>query len=96
MSGGREAQAPVQPENALVKFSGSSHYCKLEHSSDITCKTPIPNLLDPYNTAKMSVPSMANFIIKRPWLRSWMKPLASWYANAAGYRKLGLRYERSK
>ncbi|KAL8857327.1 MAG: hypothetical protein Q9178_006093 [Gyalolechia marmorata] len=39
----------------------------------------------------MSAPSMTKFIIKRPWLRRWMVPLANWYADAAGYRKLGLR-----
>ena len=43
----------------------------------------------------MSQPSLANFIIKRPWLRGWMQPLAEWYKNAAGYRKLGLRYVSS-
>jgi hypothetical protein len=31
-------------------------------------------------------------IMKRPWLQRWMKPLANWYTNAAGYRQLGLRY----
>ncbi|KAK5171374.1 Cytochrome b-c1 complex subunit 7 [Saxophila tyrrhenica] len=39
----------------------------------------------------MSVPSMANFIVKRPWLSRWMVPLSKWYKDAAGYRKLGLR-----
>ncbi|KAF4551640.1 Cytochrome b-c1 complex subunit 7-like protein [Elsinoe fawcettii] len=39
----------------------------------------------------MSQPSFANFIIKRPWLKRWMQPLANWYADASGYRKLGLR-----
>ncbi|KAF2833624.1 hypothetical protein CC86DRAFT_365467 [Ophiobolus disseminans] len=39
----------------------------------------------------MSAPSLAPFINKRPWLLRWMKPLANWYTNAAGYRKLGLR-----
>ncbi|MCJ1308437.1 Cytochrome b-c1 complex subunit 7 [Agyrium rufum] len=39
----------------------------------------------------MSAPSLANFIIKRPWLNRWMTPLASWYQDAAGYRKLGLK-----
>ncbi|KAI9696933.1 MAG: Cytochrome b-c1 complex subunit 7 [Candelina mexicana] len=39
----------------------------------------------------MSQPSFANFIIKRPWLRRWMIPFANWYADAAGYRKLGLK-----
>ncbi|MDI1487275.1 MAG: Cytochrome b-c1 complex subunit 7 [Ramalina farinacea] len=39
----------------------------------------------------MSAPSLTKFIIKRPWLQRWMMPLANWYADAAGYRKLGLR-----
>lgn len=39
----------------------------------------------------MSQPSMTNFIVKRPWLKRWMTPLANWYTDAAGYRKLGLR-----
>ncbi|MCJ1255543.1 Cytochrome b-c1 complex subunit 7 [Lignoscripta atroalba] len=39
----------------------------------------------------MSTPSLTNFIIKRPWLKRWMTPLAKWYADAAGYRKLGLK-----
>ncbi|KAG9190749.1 hypothetical protein G6011_08837 [Alternaria panax] len=40
----------------------------------------------------MSAPSLAPYIMKRPWLQKWMKPLANWYCNAAGYRQLGLRY----
>jgi len=39
----------------------------------------------------MSQPSLAPYIIKRPWLTRWLKPLANWYTNAAGYRRLGLR-----
>ncbi|KAL8914426.1 MAG: hypothetical protein Q9171_000931 [Xanthocarpia ochracea] len=39
----------------------------------------------------MSAPSMTKFITKRPWLKRWVVPLANWYADAAGYRKLGLR-----
>ncbi|KAF2690780.1 hypothetical protein K458DRAFT_326648 [Lentithecium fluviatile CBS 122367] len=39
----------------------------------------------------MSAPSLAPFILKRPWLQKWVKPLANWYVNAAGYRQLGLR-----
>ncbi|KAF2209076.1 Cytochrome b-c1 complex subunit 7 [Cercospora zeina] len=39
----------------------------------------------------MSVPSLAPYIIKRPWLHKWMKPLSQWYFDNAGYRKLGLR-----
>ncbi|TVY89719.1 Cytochrome b-c1 complex subunit [Lachnellula willkommii] len=39
----------------------------------------------------MSAPSLANAILKRPWLTKLVKPIAAWYADAAGYRKLGLR-----
>ncbi|KAI1502826.1 cytochrome b-c1 complex subunit 7 [Biscogniauxia marginata] len=39
----------------------------------------------------MSYPSLAPFVIKRPWLHNLLKPVANWYANAAGYRQLGLR-----
>ncbi|KAL4964809.1 ubiquinol--cytochrome-c reductase subunit 7 [Aspergillus stella-maris] len=41
----------------------------------------------------MSAPSLANFIIKRPALRRWIQPIANWYVDAAGYRKLGLRHD---
>ncbi|KAI9829190.1 MAG: Cytochrome b-c1 complex subunit 7 [Phylliscum demangeonii] len=39
----------------------------------------------------MSQPSLALFIWKRPWLRRMIMPIAEWYANAAGYRQLGLK-----
>ncbi|QDS76384.1 Cytochrome b-c1 complex subunit 7 [Venturia effusa] len=39
----------------------------------------------------MSQPSLVNFVIKRPWLKTWLTPIANWYNNAAGYRSLGLR-----
>lgn len=39
----------------------------------------------------MSGYSLAPYIVKRPFLMSFFRPLANWYANAAGYRKLGLR-----
>ncbi|KAI4185412.1 MAG: hypothetical protein L6R41_004158 [Letrouitia leprolyta] len=41
----------------------------------------------------MSAPSMTKFILKRPWLKRWMIPISKWYADAAGYRKLGLRVD---
>lgn len=37
----------------------------------------------------MSAPSLAPYILKRPWLKRWMMPIANWYADAAGYRRLG-------
>ncbi|KAJ0420770.1 cytochrome b-c1 complex subunit 7 [Aspergillus carlsbadensis] len=39
----------------------------------------------------MSAPSLTNFVVKRPWLKRWMTPIANWYVDAAGYRRLGLR-----
>ncbi|EXJ77681.1 ubiquinol-cytochrome c reductase subunit 7 [Capronia epimyces CBS 606.96] len=39
----------------------------------------------------MSAPSLAPYILKRPWLKRWIVPFANWYADAAGYRRLGLR-----
>ncbi|KAJ5673950.1 Cytochrome b-c1 complex subunit 7 [Penicillium macrosclerotiorum] len=41
----------------------------------------------------MSAPSIANYIVKRPWLKRWMTPLAQWYTDAAGYRRLGLKFD---
>ncbi|PHH77342.1 hypothetical protein CDD80_713 [Ophiocordyceps camponoti-rufipedis] len=41
----------------------------------------------------MSAVSLGPFILQRPWLHKMIMPLANWYANAAGYRKLGLRYD---
>ncbi|CAL5873898.1 uncharacterized protein PFLUO_LOCUS8181 [Penicillium psychrofluorescens] len=41
----------------------------------------------------MSAPSITNFIVKRPWLKRWMTPLSQWYTDAAGYRRLGLKYD---
>jgi hypothetical protein len=40
---------------------------------------------------KMSQPHFAYFALKRPWLLRIMMPMAKWYCNASGYRKLGLR-----
>ncbi|KAI0206924.1 cytochrome b-c1 complex subunit 7 [Astrocystis sublimbata] len=39
-------------------------------------------------------PSLAPYIRARPWLFKLVKPLVSWYANASGYRQLGLRRKR--
>ncbi|EMR68052.1 Cytochrome b-c1 complex subunit 7 [Eutypa lata] len=39
----------------------------------------------------MTYATLAPYVAKRPWLMSFLKPLSNWYANAAGYRQLGLR-----
>ncbi|RDA94230.1 hypothetical protein CP533_0584 [Ophiocordyceps camponoti-saundersi (nom. inval.)] len=41
----------------------------------------------------MSAYSLAPFILRRPWLHKMVMPIANWYADAAGYRKLGLKYD---
>ncbi|GLI76954.1 cytochrome b-c1 complex subunit 7 [Penicillium ochrochloron] len=41
----------------------------------------------------MSAPSISNYIVKRPWLKRWMTPIAQWYTDAAGYRRLGLKFD---
>ncbi|KAK1756858.1 cytochrome b-c1 complex subunit 7 [Echria macrotheca] len=38
----------------------------------------------------MSAPSLIKFAAKRPWLIKLLTPVANWYANAAGYRQMGL------
>lgn len=58
-----------------------------------TVQTPLFTTFTQLITAKMSQPSLAQYIIKKPALAKWMAPIANWYANAAGYRKLGLRYD---
>ena len=60
------------------------------HSDPQLHLPPAPNR----TTEAMSAPSLAPYILKRPWLTKWVKPLAQWYGNAAGYRQLGLRYGR--
>ncbi|KAJ2961677.1 hypothetical protein NQ176_g10986 [Zarea fungicola] len=37
--------------------------------------------------------SLAPFVLRRPWLTKMLMPAATWYTNAAGYRKLGLRFD---
>ena len=38
-------------------------------------------------------PSLAPYIRSSRTLSQWLKPVATWYANLAGYRKLGLVYD---
>ncbi|KYK60539.1 ubiquinol-cytochrome C reductase-like protein [Drechmeria coniospora] len=37
--------------------------------------------------------SLAPFVLRRPWLTKMLTPAANWYAGAAGYQKLGLRFD---
>jgi ubiquinol-cytochrome c reductase subunit 7 len=38
-------------------------------------------------------PSLAPHVKSSRVLYRWVKPIADWYANAAGYRKLGFKYD---
>jgi len=38
-------------------------------------------------------PSLAPYVRSSRTLSKWLKPLANWYANLAGYRKVGLVYD---
>ncbi|KAJ3572503.1 hypothetical protein NP233_g3039 [Leucocoprinus birnbaumii] len=37
--------------------------------------------------------SFAPYIRSSKALSAWVKPIANWYANAAGYRKYGFKYD---
>ncbi|KAF7777501.1 hypothetical protein Agabi119p4_3573 [Agaricus bisporus var. burnettii] len=37
--------------------------------------------------------SLAPYIRSSKTLMNWVKPLANWYANVAGYRKYGFKYD---
>ncbi|EFE31481.1 uncharacterized protein ARB_01629 [Trichophyton benhamiae CBS 112371] len=39
----------------------------------------------------MALTSMITRVFEKPWVTKAMTPIANWYCNAAGYRKLGLR-----
>ena len=38
-------------------------------------------------------PSLASYVRSSRTLSKWLKPVATWYANLAGYRKVGLVYD---
>nr|POE52064.1 cytochrome b-c1 complex subunit 7 [Quercus suber] len=78
----RDTHAGSQPRGAVKEHwkivrSSTSHHI----TTDSNTRT----------VAIMSVPSLAPAIMKRPWLKKWFEPLAGWYFDNAGYRKLGLR-----
>ena len=69
-----------------------SDSCAYSRSKIAPASTPS---ITTHITANMSQPSLAPYVMKRPWLMRWAQPLSKWYFDNAGYRKLGLRYERS-
>ena len=38
-------------------------------------------------------PSLAPAIRRNRTLYAWLKPVSDWYANVAGHRKVGLKYD---
>ena len=37
--------------------------------------------------------SLAPAIRRNSGIYAWVKPVADWYANVSGYRKVGLKYD---
>ncbi|KXN82531.1 Cytochrome b-c1 complex subunit 7 [Leucoagaricus sp. SymC.cos] len=37
--------------------------------------------------------SLAPYVLRSKTLSAWIKPFANWYANAAGYRQYGFKYD---
>lgn len=69
----------------LINDPTTPSHCIAATTRTPCCRTRI----EPFT---MSAPSLAPYILKRPWLQRFLTPLANWYGNAAGYRQLGLRY----
>jgi len=38
-------------------------------------------------------PSLAGYVRSSKTLSRWLKPVSIWYANLAGYRRIGLKYD---
>ena len=38
-------------------------------------------------------PSLAGYVRSSKTLSGWLKPVSVWYANLAGYRRVGLKYD---
>lgn len=86
---------------ALPTFAGPAESSHFAHIPFDESPKPIP-LNDKTKPARspfsprhkpITMVSLAPFVLKRPWLTKMLTPAANWYANAAGYRQLGLRYE---
>ena len=94
--GGRhpKTETIAGPSRSSKHWSISTSCCSTCEGEAIESRTPPTHHTPLFHstTATMSVPSLAPFIQKRPWLLNWMRPLARWYFDNAGYRKLGLKY----
>jgi hypothetical protein len=86
-----QAELPAHVPQAR-QHPEKSDSCTYSRSKITPASTPSTTT---HITAKMSQPSLAPYVMKRPWLMRWAQPLSKWYFDNAGYRKLGLRYERT-
>lgn len=77
-----------RPRTSVLHNVGSS-LVQLVPSNPLLHTTP--SIEHPHGSFTMSAPSLTSYIVKRPWLKNWMMPLANWYTDAAGYRRLGLK-----
>ena len=70
------------------------------HPSHFLDPLPFHSPLPPHHpqTQTMTIfgplgPSLAGYVRSSKTLSSWLKPVSLWYANLAGYRRMGLRYD---
>jgi hypothetical protein len=54
-------------------------------------KHHLRNPTRPLPTMPIVAPCFTKFVLERPWLTKLVRPVANWYANAAGYRQMGLK-----
>lgn len=82
----------------IDSFGHSLQELRIERAPDCNLYASHHGVTDPIRNTplNMSYPSLAPYILKRPWLARWMKPLSNWYFENAGYRKLGLKYGRPR
>jgi hypothetical protein len=69
---------------------------QMENSSKYNSGNLRSEDLLPPTTVQMFSPlslSFAPYVKSSRTLLRWLKPIATWYANAAGYRKYGFKYD---
>lgn len=81
----------------IPKTTSSAEKCRergnLASSIELSIEAPTTLLgpLSSFFVAMNVFPSLAPFVLKRPWLKKMLVPVADMYAQHAGYRQMGLR-----
>jgi hypothetical protein len=75
-----------RPVRVRVKFRVSR--LTTQHTDSFCCRNNFSTMLfGPLG------PSLAPYVRSSRTLSKWLKPVASWYANLSGYRRVGLVYD---